>query len=294
MVVCVDDEKAILRAVELAGGKGRHVVTATSGLEGLRLLDRLPSPPAVVLTDLWLPDLDGVLLLERAAATHPASRLILMSGHAGSADVTAAVAAGASEVLFKPFTGQALRDALETQPDRPSPPVAGPAARAARAIVDAPSRSPTDHRRTAFGARIVATVLGAGDPEILAEAIDHAVVPALQPSSALAAAVCAAAAAVAGSAGEPDDEAVVRLSRDRGCPALAAEAIRAWERRGRSPAATVTTATAVPAGCTLAAHLIAGDVLVIPRGAVLDAARLERIRRSPALAQALAVVWRPA
>ena len=60
LIVLVEDDRDIreILAVTLED-EGFAVVTATNGLEALRIIRDLPKPPSVILLDLMMPVLDG-------------------------------------------------------------------------------------------------------------------------------------------------------------------------------------------------------------------------------------------
>lgn len=100
-VLVVDDEPAIVRtmAVNLRA-RGYAVHVATTGREALELAAR-HHPDAVVL-DLGLPDIDGVQVIHglRGWTSVP---IIVLSARAAEAQKVAALDAGASDYVTKPF-----------------------------------------------------------------------------------------------------------------------------------------------------------------------------------------------
>lgn len=104
-VLLIDDDAAmrsmLVRAVTRAG----YVVhEAADGREGLKILAN--HPVALVVTDIIMPDMEGVELILRMRKTHPNLPVIAMSGGGrmspnGYLDV--ARACGATRTLAKPF-----------------------------------------------------------------------------------------------------------------------------------------------------------------------------------------------
>lgn len=88
---------------------GVEVFPATSGAEGLRLLDR--HPDAAMVIDIILPDQDGLEVLRDARAKHPDLRVLAISGggRIGPAFyLKLADTFGADAVVEKPFTTEQL------------------------------------------------------------------------------------------------------------------------------------------------------------------------------------------
>jgi two-component system response regulator HydG len=106
-----DDEPAIRRRVKaLLADLGCEVVEADDGRAAVDALDGAPFD--LVVTDLRMPELDGleVLRVVRARLRHVPVVVITASGRV--ADAVAAMKAGATDFVNKPFHEQELRDVL--------------------------------------------------------------------------------------------------------------------------------------------------------------------------------------
>ena len=106
----VDDE---LEAFEVVRARlaeaGFVVVTASNGVEALRLFDALVVD--VVVTDIFMPESDGIELIQELRRRRPTLPIVAISGGGVRRDLAAmpvALALGATEALFKPFTADAL------------------------------------------------------------------------------------------------------------------------------------------------------------------------------------------
>jgi CheY-like chemotaxis protein len=111
-VLVVDDDPTVLDTLDhLLGGEYR-VLTALDGDAALALLDE-HGPPAVVISDLHMPGMDGIELLGEVLRRYPETSRVL---HTARADLTAALAAiNASHVLrmiTKPCSTAELRNAV--------------------------------------------------------------------------------------------------------------------------------------------------------------------------------------
>ncbi|MGY1773256.1 response regulator [Blastococcus sp. SYSU D00813] len=83
---------------------------AGDGLEALARVAELS--PDVVLMDLRMPRMDGVTAIEKLAAAHPAVRVLVLTTYDTDADITRAVAAGATGYLLKDAPLPQLADAV--------------------------------------------------------------------------------------------------------------------------------------------------------------------------------------
>ncbi|MGU3362354.1 sigma-54-dependent transcriptional regulator [Methylobacterium sp. M6A4_1b] len=115
-VVFIDDEADVCRAnrqsLELDGFR-----VETFGAAGPALTAILADPPGLVVTDVRLPDLDGVALFARLRAIDPELPVILITGHGDIRMAVGAMRDGAYDFLAKPYPAEALlasaRRALE-------------------------------------------------------------------------------------------------------------------------------------------------------------------------------------
>ena len=90
---------------------GWTVLTATNGVEALAVLDK--QTPDLVLTDLLMPEMDGLELVQAVRANHPLVPVILMTGH-GSEDIAIkALQRGAASYVPKKSLARDLADTLE-------------------------------------------------------------------------------------------------------------------------------------------------------------------------------------
>jgi DNA-binding NarL/FixJ family response regulator len=100
-------------AAALERGPGITVVgTAADGAEALRMA--LELRPDVLLADLHMPELGGIMLLERLRTALPATHCIVLTASEKSDSLLAAISAGARGYLTKRTTAQELRSAVLT------------------------------------------------------------------------------------------------------------------------------------------------------------------------------------
>jgi DNA-binding NtrC family response regulator len=111
-VLVVEDEAYVRDSlVELLRARGYTVEGASGVNEGLRVLER--SPVDVVLTDLKMPGLTGLDLIERVQATSPGVPVLVLTGHGSIATAVECLKAGAADFILKPADPQALEVAIE-------------------------------------------------------------------------------------------------------------------------------------------------------------------------------------
>jgi CheY-like chemotaxis protein len=101
-ILVVDDDEATLRA--LAGWLSfqYEVITAHDGIEALERAAE--TPPDVIITDVWMPRLDGVAMVRRMKQTEELKHVpvLFLTGQTTPASVVAGIAAGARAYLPKP------------------------------------------------------------------------------------------------------------------------------------------------------------------------------------------------
>jgi signal transduction histidine kinase len=111
-ILIIDDEEHIRSTLEeFISQSGYTVDTAGDGARGLELLGK--SSYDLVLCDLRMPGIDGAVVLEEASATHPATPVIVMTGHATIESAIHALRSGAYDYLRKPFTLSEIERTIE-------------------------------------------------------------------------------------------------------------------------------------------------------------------------------------
>lgn len=111
-VLLVDDEPVLLRLAERALSRaGWGVLAAGSATTALDAARDADPPPCMVVSDMALPDRDGLALVGEVRALIPALPAILTSGYAGEALRARAAAVGIA-LLVKPFGMSELLDAI--------------------------------------------------------------------------------------------------------------------------------------------------------------------------------------
>ena len=111
-ILLVDDEVDLLRGCHgFLTAEGYAVVTAASGQEGLAQFDA--EVPDVTVVDLKMPGMDGMAVLKRILARDPDAAVLVITGYGTIDKAIAALKAGASDFIQKPFELEALVIAIE-------------------------------------------------------------------------------------------------------------------------------------------------------------------------------------
>jgi DNA-binding response OmpR family regulator len=115
-VLVVDDEADFLATYErLLRRQGYDVMTATSRAAGLAAL--AGEPPHLVISDLRLPDGDGLDVVRAARGARQPVPVIVVTGYPSDETRRAALEAGATTFIAKPFTAAALLAAIGSSVD---------------------------------------------------------------------------------------------------------------------------------------------------------------------------------
>jgi putative nucleotidyltransferase with HDIG domain len=103
LIVVIDDEDSITRYLSaVLTLEGYDCKCFRESLSALSYLSRAPAVPDLVMTDIRMPEIDGLEILRRVHALNPDVPVILISGAYDLAIAVEAVQAGAADYLFKP------------------------------------------------------------------------------------------------------------------------------------------------------------------------------------------------
>jgi len=115
-ILVIDDEAPMRRFVALALEKQGHAVAeAADGAEALKIMAERPVD--LVITDLLMPETDGIETIMELRRLYPATKIIAISGggeyQSGTGFLRAAESLGADRTLTKPFQFQQLLPAVQ-------------------------------------------------------------------------------------------------------------------------------------------------------------------------------------
>lgn len=117
-ILVVDDEPFILEtAHDILDSHGYAVLTAANGREALDLWRLHRDEIALVLTDVMMPEMDGIALIQALRAEAPFLPILAASGMMGE-KADQVMAAGADRFLSKPFTVDRMTATLRELLDR--------------------------------------------------------------------------------------------------------------------------------------------------------------------------------
>jgi len=104
-ILLVDDEEGVRSLYQKAFEKsGYRVLVAAEGRQALEIFRKSHSEINAVMTDIMMPRMDGVTLVEKLRKIRPEMKVIATTGLASDPLVTAAGGLGLNALLQKPFT----------------------------------------------------------------------------------------------------------------------------------------------------------------------------------------------
>ena len=108
-VLIIDDNVKSLELLSTALAQpGLEILTASDPEQGIDLV--FEKHPQIVLTDLVMPNLSGMDVLERIMEFDPSTEVIIMTAHYSTESAVEAIKKGASDYLNKPISIAALRE----------------------------------------------------------------------------------------------------------------------------------------------------------------------------------------
>ncbi|UCE35371.1 MAG: sigma-54-dependent Fis family transcriptional regulator [Deltaproteobacteria bacterium] len=111
-VLIVDDDPVILEVIgDILKKNGYEVVAAPNGAAGIRELERKYFD--LVLTDLVMPDVDGMEVLNHVVSTSPKAICVILTGHGTIKSSVEAIKKGAFDYITKPITADELLVVIE-------------------------------------------------------------------------------------------------------------------------------------------------------------------------------------
>jgi signal transduction histidine kinase len=116
-ILLVDDEAGIRKVLGIALQDGGYDVhTAGSAEEALRIFKEIAPP--IVLTDIKMPDMDGIELLQRIKKINPDTEVIMFTGHGDMGLAIKSLKNDATDFVTKPINDEVLDIALKRARER--------------------------------------------------------------------------------------------------------------------------------------------------------------------------------
>jgi DNA-binding response OmpR family regulator len=110
-ILLIDDEEFTrLELGEFLQDEGYNVITASDGIEGIKLFQE--KHPEIVLTDVKMPKMDGFTVLKKIKAQKPETRVLLLTGHGDEEMVIRALKEGANDYIKKPINLNYLSESM--------------------------------------------------------------------------------------------------------------------------------------------------------------------------------------
>ena len=114
--IIVDDSRAMRMMLRRTLTElGYQVSEAATGTEALTLLASRPEPPALLLVDWNMPEMNGLDLVKRVRGNpvYAPTRVMMVTTETEMEQIADALGAGADEYVMKPFTKDILADKLQ-------------------------------------------------------------------------------------------------------------------------------------------------------------------------------------
>ena len=111
-IMVIDDEPIVLKSCDrILSEEGYDVQTVQTGTEGIQRLTKEKFD--IVLTDLKMPDISGMDILERIIESYPDLVVIMITGYSTVQTAVEAMKLGAYDYVPKPFTPEELIEAVD-------------------------------------------------------------------------------------------------------------------------------------------------------------------------------------
>ena len=112
-ILIVDDEMDVLELMkELFENRGYEPLTATNGVEALQVVRE--EEPDMVISDIRMPDMDGMQLLEVLSKNYPQNPIIMVTAHGTIETAVEAIKMGARDYVLKPLRLDEILAKVET------------------------------------------------------------------------------------------------------------------------------------------------------------------------------------
>lgn len=116
-ILVIDDEKPTLKMFKLfLDAYGYEIFTADSGEEGLEIFER--EKPDIVLTDIKMPGMNGIEVLQAIKKQASSTEVIVITGHGDTDLAIQALNLDATDFINKPIQRKSLEEGLKRAQER--------------------------------------------------------------------------------------------------------------------------------------------------------------------------------
>lgn len=106
-IILIDNDESLVRVVKKFLERAGHAVdTAASGEEGIRLIGERRYD--IVITDIYLPGMDGMAVLEKIKSLNPDLDIVVITGFGSIESAVSFMKAGAIDYISKPINFEHL------------------------------------------------------------------------------------------------------------------------------------------------------------------------------------------
>lgn len=115
-ILSIDDNALIREFIHAtARAMGHDCLEAENGRQGLEVLAQSHPQPDLILLDVDMPEMDGFAVLYRVKsdARFKSIPVMMVTSRSEREDVEKGLRSGATDYMFKPFTGRELREKLK-------------------------------------------------------------------------------------------------------------------------------------------------------------------------------------
>ena len=117
-ILIVDDNDTIRMLLNYSiKPMGYEVVEAVDGMDGLAKyeeLDRLGTPPILILSDVAMPDMDGIEFIETIRSFDETIPVLFLTAHCDQASREKGRKVGADGWIVKPFVAHSIQEAIRS------------------------------------------------------------------------------------------------------------------------------------------------------------------------------------
>lgn len=122
-ILIIDDNETILDIIKqsLLYKSSHDITTMHSGVDGLKEFTENPDKYDLVISDMKMPNVDGIELIQRIKKINPNTKIIGMSGGGVFDYLQLAKEFGADDLIYKPFSVDELIERIDSVIQKKSP-----------------------------------------------------------------------------------------------------------------------------------------------------------------------------